>query len=94
MKRLKLRNIFLAIGAIPLLALFLNKSRTIYFQEHQRYIENLNQLRQEYALLDRDILQGRYEFLISYDSISKHLEKSKKNQKQLENIPIFINQKR
>ena len=90
MKKVRLRYILIVILTIFSLALFMDRSRIVYFKEHQRYSYNLSQIKKEAALLNQDILKARYNISTSYDSLVSRLDTLKNNQKELEKVPQYI----
>ncbi|MGF1488664.1 MAG: DAHL domain-containing protein [Prochloraceae cyanobacterium] len=90
MKQVRWRYILVLIFTILLLALLMDRSRILYFKEHQRYSENLNQIKKESALLNQDIIKARYNVLMSYDLLVKRLNNLKHNQAELTIIPEYI----
>ncbi|MDJ0724331.1 MAG: ATP-binding protein [Prochloraceae cyanobacterium] len=91
MKKIRLRYLLILIFTIFALALLIDRSRVLYFKEHQRYTVKLSQIKKESAFLNQEILKARYDVLISYDPLIYRLNNLKKYQKQLEEVPKYIN---
>lgn len=60
------------------------------FNQHQRYHSAIIKMQEEDATFNQDILKSRYELFNSYNSLVYHLNGQKKLQKQLYEIPNFI----
>lgn len=90
MRSWKRRNLFIILGAIILLIWLLGQGRSLYFGEHQRYSNSLSQLREQYAILNQNLLKARYNYLISYDVFVRDIAELKSRQKELENVPSYL----
>ena len=90
MKQLQLPRAFIALAALLILAFLIGKSLSINFNQHQRYRSALVKMQEEDATFNQDILKSRYELFNSYDSIANNLATQKMLQKQLHEIPNFI----
>jgi serine phosphatase RsbU (regulator of sigma subunit) len=90
MKQIQFSRVFIAVAALLILAFLLSKSLSINFNQHQRYRSALVEIQEEDATFNQDILKARYELFNSYDSLVNNLAAQKMLQKQLHEIPNFI----
>ena len=90
MKLAKLKNISIGIGGSLLLVFLVGKTQSIEFTEHEQYHEQLVKLKDNYAILNQNLLKSRYEILTSYDVFVKELSELKQTQQNMKNIPKFI----
>ncbi len=66
------------------------KSRSVNYQENDRFNGNLRQIKELNATLNQNIFQLRYGSLTYYDPIVKDLRELKRLQNDLKNIPNYI----
>ena len=90
MKRVQLPRVFMALATILILAFLIGKSLSIDFNQHQRYRSAIVEIQSKNATFNQDILKSRYEIFNSYDSLVNSLAAQKMLQKQLHEIPSFI----
>jgi len=90
MKLAKLQNILIGLGGSVLLLFLLGKTQSIEFTAHEQYHENLIKLKENYAILNQDLLKARYEIVTSYDVFVKELSELKQTQSAMKKIPTFI----
>ena len=90
MKQVQLPRVFMALATILILAFLIGKSLSIDFNQHQRYRSAIVEMQSEDATFNQDILKSRYELFNSYDSLVNNLAAQKMLQKQLHEIPSFI----
>ncbi|MCV6637373.1 DAHL domain-containing protein [Candidatus Albibeggiatoa sp. nov. NOAA] len=76
--------------AIGVLIFLIMKSRSIDFNEHERYQAAIFQHLTKDAILNRDILHSRYELVTSYDSLVLYMSELQQIQTELNQIPSFI----
>ena len=93
MKPKYLVNLAIASGAIIVLGFLTSKTQTVDFGQHQFYSKILINYQKNDASLDREVLKDRYELLVSYDSLVRHIKTAQRMQSNLENIPEFIDSK-
>ena len=79
-----------AIGIIFLFLFFVNRAKRFDLEEHNQFTRSLLKIKQRYAILNQDILQSKYKIIQSYDSIVAEISDLYRLQKQLLNIPSFI----
>lgn len=90
MKLAKLQNILIGIGGYLLLVFLVGKTQSIEFTEHEEYHENLIKLKENYAILNQDLLKARYEIATSYDKFVLELSELKQTQSAMKKIPTFV----
>lgn len=90
MKYVQLQRVFIALVAILILAVLISKSLSIDFNQHQRYRSAIVELQEKDATFNQDILKFRYELFNSYDSLVNSLNRQKTIQKQLQELPSFL----
>lgn len=90
MKQVQLPRVFMALATILILAFLIGKSLSIDFNQHQRYRSAIVEMQSKDATFNQDILKSRYELFNSYDSLVNNLAAQKMLQKQLHEIPNFI----
>lgn len=91
---LKRKYLFIGAGfTVTILVLFwlFRKSSAINFTTNQLYQNTLIRQQEQYAKFNQDILQTRYEVLVSYDSLTRQIKTIESLQRELEKIPTFIN---
>jgi PAS domain S-box-containing protein len=90
MKRHQWFAVVMFIITIGLLIFLITKSRSIDFNQHERYQSAIFQHLAKDAMLNRDILYSRYELVTSYDSLVLYINELQEIQTELNQIPTFI----
>jgi PAS domain S-box-containing protein len=90
MKKAKMLRLAIAFIAFFILAFLVFKSRAVDFKKHQQYRDAIAEIQENDAIFNQNILKARYKFFTSYDSLVHNLAVQKKIQKQLQEIPNFI----
>ncbi|MDJ1182428.1 DAHL domain-containing protein [Roseofilum casamattae] len=83
-------GVIFATASTVLFWLF-RQSKAIDFTVNQSYQNALIRQQEQYATFNQDVLRTRYEFLVSYDSLTQQIKMLNFLQQELEEIPDFIN---
>jgi diguanylate cyclase (GGDEF)-like protein len=84
------RNLFIAVGALGILAFLLIKSSLVDMEEHNRFVHQLLQLQKVDSALDENLLQARHADLLNYDPVVATLQDLKAGSVRLEVLPGFL----
>jgi two-component system, sensor histidine kinase and response regulator len=87
---LQIRNISVGLGAIVLLTFLFVQQRPVNAREHDRFMRDLQQMKQLDAEINRDLLSSRYDLLGSYDPLVQKLGEMRAAGTGLQRIPSFI----
>ena len=79
-----------ALGVLFLFLFFVNRAKRFDLEQHNQFTRSLLKIKQRYAILNQDILQSKYKIIQSYDSIVTEISDLYRLQKQLLNVPSFI----
>jgi hypothetical protein len=86
----QIRNISIGAGAALLLTFLFVQQRPVDPRQHDRFLGDLQRMKQLDAEINRDLLSSRYELLSSYDPFVQKLEEMRKAGASLQLIPPFI----
>jgi PAS domain S-box-containing protein len=87
------QKIALASMALIVFSFLLGNSLAIDFNQHNHFNENLHQLKEIDATLNKDVFELRYGLLTHYDRTVKDLNKIKTLQNVLKRTPSFLDKK-
>ncbi len=87
------KKIALASMALIVFSFLLGNSLAIDFNQHDRFNENLHQLKEIDATLNKDVFELRYGLVTHSDRTVKDLKKIKTMQNELKQTPSFLNKK-
>ena len=90
MKFSGVRKILMVTGGVFLFAFMLGKAQPIDFNEHNRYVQNINQLKQLDGEINGEILQAKTGLVKDYKPIINDFLTRKDRELQLQLIPRFI----
>lgn len=90
MKFSGVRKILMMTGGVFLFAFMLGKAQPIDFNEHNRYVDNINQLKEVDGEIDREILKVKSGIIKDYKPIVNNFVMTKDHELQLQLIPRFI----
>lgn len=90
MKFSGVRKILIITGGVFLFAFMLGKAQPIDFNEHNRYVDNINKLKELDGEIDREILKAKSGILKDYKPIVNDFAIRKDYELQLQLIPRFI----
>ena len=79
-----------AFGILFLFLFFVSRAKRFDLEQHNQFTRSLLKIKQRYAILNQDILQSKYKIIQSYDSIVLEISDLYRLQKQLLNVPSFI----
>jgi signal transduction histidine kinase/DNA-binding response OmpR family regulator len=85
------RNLFAGIGIAALLTFLFWQQRSVDAGQHDRFIANLQHMKQLDTEISRDVLRSRYNLLGSYDPYVKKIKEMERIQSDLRDIPSFVN---
>ncbi len=89
----KLETIFSVLVGILILVFLISKSLSLDYNQYQEYGKVIATLEEKDLTFNQDILLSRYNLFISYDELVNNINTQKELQKQLEEIPDFIDNK-
>jgi signal transduction histidine kinase/DNA-binding response OmpR family regulator len=85
-----MRNIGIGAAAAVLLTFLFVKQQPADPEKHDRFVHDLQLLKQLDAEINRDLLNSRYELLSSYDPFVRKLDEMRSVGSNLHSIPSFI----
>src|SRR5258706_4988323 len=85
-----IRNVSVGAGAALLLTFLFIQQRPVDPLRHDRFMRDLQRMKQVDAEINRDLLSSRYELLSSYDPFVQKLEEMRKTGAGLRRAPPFI----
>ena len=80
----------MGVGSALLLTFLFVQQMPVDRQQHDRYLRDLQRMKQLDAEVNRDLLRSRYELLRSYDPLVQRLEEMRQARADLQLIPSFI----
>jgi signal transduction histidine kinase/CheY-like chemotaxis protein len=86
----QIRNISMGVESGLLLTFLFVQQMPVDRRQHDRFLRDLQRMKQLDAEVNRDLLRSRYEFLRSYDPLVQKLEEMRQARAGLELIPSFI----
>jgi signal transduction histidine kinase/DNA-binding response OmpR family regulator len=86
----QIRNFSIGAGAALLLTFLFIRQMPVDPRQHDRFMSDLQRMKQLDAEINRDLLSSRYELLSSYDPFVQKLEEMRKLGAGLRLIPSFI----
>ncbi|MCP2728745.1 adenylate/guanylate cyclase domain-containing protein [Limnofasciculus baicalensis] len=90
MKFSGVRKILMVTGGVFLFAFMLGKAQPLDFNEHNRYVDNINHLKEIDGEIDREILKAKSGITKDYKPIINDFATRKDYELQLQLIPRFI----
>jgi signal transduction histidine kinase/DNA-binding response OmpR family regulator len=80
----------LGVGSALLLTFLFVQQLPVDSQQHDRFVRNLQLMKQLDAEINRDLLNSRYGLLNSYDSFVQQLDEMQRIGRSLQGIPSFV----
>lgn len=90
MTRAQIKNLSVGVGAGLLLTFLFVQQKPVDSRQHDRFMNDLQRIKQLDAEINRDLLSSQYELLSSYDPFVHKLEELNRNEADLRLIPPFI----
>jgi signal transduction histidine kinase/CheY-like chemotaxis protein len=86
----RLRSIAMGLGAGLLLTFLFVQQRPVDSRQHDRFMHNLQLMKQLDAEVNRDLLNSRFELLSSYDPFVQKLAEMQAVDSDLRHVPPFV----
>jgi signal transduction histidine kinase/CheY-like chemotaxis protein len=85
------RSLFAGIAVAALLTFLFWQQRSVESAQHNRFVANLQLVKQLDTEISRDVLRSRYSLLGSYDPFVQKMKEMQRVQADLRYIPSFVN---
>src|ERR1700693_3619200 len=85
-----MKNLSMGVGAALLLTFLFVQQMPVDHRQHDRFMRDLQWIKQLDAEVNRDLINSRYELLGSYDPFVQELEEMRQARAGLQLIPSFV----